>query len=124
MADRALTEEAVLAGLQDIRLPTDAPGGLFAELLAVIGMALLLALFLGLIARTLSRPRLKKTRQIPVHDQLAQLKKLPDSERKLALLHLLKDTRPEVFKPLAVGLYRPDGLPDADTLEKALMQNG
>lgn len=124
MADRALTEEAVLAGLQDIRLPVDAPGGILAELLVVIGLGLLLALVLGMALRTLSRPRARTPGSATLADRMARLSDLPDTERRLALLHLLKEVRPDAFKRLAAGLYRADGLPDAAMLEKALTHDG
>ncbi len=116
MTERALTREAMLNGLHDIRLPADAPGGLAAELLALIGLALIVAIVLGLILRGVTLPQ-KAPRQASPQDRLAALAKLPESERQIALLHLLKSERPEVFRRLSAQLYTPGGAPDIPTLE-------
>ncbi|MEP3330951.1 hypothetical protein [Sedimentitalea sp.] len=116
MADRALTREAMLNGLHDIRLPADAPGGLIAELLAVVGCALIAAMLLGLIMRGVTLPR-RQQKEANLQDRLAALAVLPDSERHLALLHLLKSERPDKFETLSGQLYAPGGVPDISTLE-------
>lgn len=112
MAGRALTEDAVLAGLQDIRLPAAAPGGLVAELLAAIALGLLIALALGLLARVFLRPRARE------NGNRADLKQ-PESEDalRLQLLCELKVSRPEVFAAYAANLYAPGGLPDIAVLK-------
>ncbi len=116
MADRALTREAMLNGLHDIRLPAEAAGGLAAELLATIGLALAIALLIGIALRTVTRPR--QARPEPgAADRLAALQGLPTDERQIALLHLLKAERPDAFRHLSGRLYAPGGMPDADTLE-------
>ncbi|MDU9005774.1 hypothetical protein [Sedimentitalea todarodis] len=116
MADRALTREAMLNGLHDIRLPAEAPGGLIAELLAVIGVALIIAVLVGLIMRSVTLPGKKPAKQSP-QDRLAALAKLPDSDRQIALLHLLKSERPDAFRKLSPQLYAPGGAPDIRVLE-------
>ena len=118
--DRALTEEAVLTGLQDIRLPAEAAGGTLAELLAVVGIGLSLALLLGLASRVVTRPSAAKPCAPSMAARLAALSDLPEGERRLALLHLLKETRPDRFQALAEGIYRMGGLPDATVLETEL----
>ncbi|MEY8828468.1 hypothetical protein AB9K34_08615 [Sedimentitalea sp. XS_ASV28] len=116
MADRALTREAMLNGLHDIRLPAEAAGGLAAELLATIGLALAIALLIGIALRAMSRPR--QARPEPgAAERLAALRDLPPSERQIALLHLLKAERPDAFRHLSDRLYAPGGLPDVETLE-------
>ena len=119
MADRALTEEAVLRGLQDIRLPADAPGGALAEALAALGVALTLAILIGLLLRLITRPPTRPTAKT-VQDQIAALATLPDDTRQLALLHLLKQNRPEAFKVFRTRLYAPGGTPDPKSLETEL----
>lgn len=116
MADRALTREAMLNGLHDIRFPAEAPGGLIAELLAVIGVALIGAVLIGLIMRSVTLPR-KKATEPGLQDRLAALAKLPDNERQIALLHLLKSQRPDAFRKLSAKLYTPGGAPDVSALE-------
>lgn len=112
MADRALTEEAVLAGLQDIRLPPDAAGGLAAELLAAIGFGLIVAAVLGLFIPLITRSRRPEwTRTAGARAQLTE------DARQLELLRLLKRKRPETFAALAARIYAPNGLPDIETLE-------
>ena len=115
MADRALSEEAMLAGLRDIRLPPDAAGGFAAELLAAVALGLILAVVAGWMLRMLrAAPRL---RHAPPPQRAAALS--PDQTR-LALLHDLKTRRPDIFARYAPSLYRPGGLPDAEELERAL----
>ncbi|WP_424985410.1 hypothetical protein [Microbulbifer sp. S227A] len=106
----------MLNGLHDIRLPADAPGGLVAELLAVIGIALAAALLIGLALRVISRPNHAETSTSPAN-RFAALRDLPAAERQIALLHLLKSEHPEAFRRLAHRLYAPGGLPDLATLE-------
>lgn len=123
MADRALTPEAVLTGLQDIRLPAEAAGGLVAEVLAVVGLGLGLALLLGLAVRIVSRPRVSRTRVPSLASRLAALSDLPEAERSVALLHLLKEVRPARYQALSEGIYRIGGVPDASALEAELRRH-
>lgn len=116
MADRALTREVMLNGLHDIRLPPEAPGGLIAELLAVVGVALIAAVLVSLIVRSVTLPRKRATEPSPL-DRLAALATLPDCDRQIALLHLLKSQRPEAFRKLSAQLYTRGGAPDISTLE-------
>lgn len=116
MADRALTEEALLRGLYDIRLPADTPGGLTAELLAAIGVALIAAVLIGLLLRGITLPSTKTT-EPGLQDRLSALAGLPPEDRQIALLHLLKSQRPEAYKQITARLYAPGGTPDLATLE-------
>ncbi|MGR3269513.1 hypothetical protein DU478_18395 [Thalassococcus profundi] len=106
MADRALTEEALIAGLRDIRLPEHAAGGLPAELLAAAAIGLLIAAVLGLAVRALSFAKVPR-RAAPA---------VPPGDERLALLRRLKTQAPERYAQLARDLYRPGGVPDLDTL--------
>ena len=116
MADRALTREAMLNGLHDIRLPAEAPGGLIAELLAIVGVALIAAIVIGLIMRSVTLPR-KKPQEVSPQDRLTALAGLPERERQIALLHLLKSERPDAYRNLSAQLYAPGGTPDVATLQ-------
>ncbi len=123
MADRALTKDAVLAGLQDIRLPTDAAGGLLAELLVASGLGLLLALGIGLMLRSITRSLPTIGRAPSLSEQVEALSTLPETERQLALLHLLKANHPSAFAALADRLYRAGALPGCPTLEEELLRH-
>ncbi|MFZ5963715.1 hypothetical protein ACOXXX_12235 [Thalassococcus sp. BH17M4-6] len=110
MADRALTEEAMLAGLRDIRLPSEAAGGLLGELLTALALGLLLAALLGCAARWVTSARTSDRRRA------AALADLPEEDQRLALLHRLKTAAPARYAEIAARLYQPGGLPDLDTL--------
>lgn len=122
MAERALTAQAVKDGLQDIRLPPDAPGGMAAELLVAVALGLLLAVLLGQALRlvTVVRPAARPPR---LGQRIAALAPLPDEDRRLALLHLLKETDPAALARLSAALYRPGGLPPAAEIEAELSRH-
>lgn len=120
MADRAMTREAVLAGLQDIRLPADAPGGLAAEVLAAIGIGLVIAALAGLLLRAVTSIRIQHSPPSRA-DKVAALNGLADDARVLELLHLLKSERPERYAVLADAIYRPGGTPAPSKLEAELV---
>ncbi|WP_146591118.1 hypothetical protein [Puniceibacterium confluentis] len=113
MSDHGLSEEAMLIGLRDIRLPTEAPGGLFAELLVALFLGLLLAVVLGLGLRLVTR-----LRPVPADSKMdwQAIQALPDEAQRLAMLRLLKSRAPERFAALTQALYQPDGLPDIGVL--------
>lgn len=117
MADRALTEDAVRAGLQDIRLPPDAAGGALAEGLAAVGLGICLAVLLGLILRqtafSRTRPAQSAAANGPLHDDFPQ----SEDARRRALMRELKQRRPAAYDRLRALLYQPGGLPDIATLE-------
>ena len=111
--------EALLAGLHDVRLPVEAAGGAPAEILAALGLGLLLALCLAPAIRALTRPR-----QAPAADdlaaRLAALDALPAERRRDALLRLVAEHRPQTLRAIEPAIYRPDGLPSAEALEAEL----
>lgn len=115
MAERALTEEAVQAGLHDIRLPASAPGGVAAELLAAAGVGLLLALAVAALLMLVTRVRRASVTTRPAQEAVAG-----GNAAERALLIRLKRERPERFAEISGALYRPGGLPDARTLETML----
>lgn len=122
MADRALTEEAVLAGLQDIRLPHTAPGGFIAEVLAAGGLGLCLAFLVATLLRHTFLSRGEAWRiGSPSDPPVAQ--PISGSERHLALMATLKEKRPEAFGEICARIYEPGGLPDMATLEAEVQRD-
>ncbi len=119
MDESALSEEAMLTGLRDIRLPADAPGGLLAEALAALALGLLLAVMLGCLLRlvTQMRPRLQTA------NALDDLDTLPEEDQRLALLKRLKAGAPERYASLTQALYQPGGLPDISTLRAEVQRD-
>lgn len=109
MTDRALSEAAMQTGLQDIRLPVSAPGGLIAEIAAGIGGGALLALVILLFLRLVTARREREAAQ-PLTRQIAATKGLPADARRIALLRLLKTHSPEVHARLQDRLYAENGL--------------
>ncbi|WP_417605781.1 hypothetical protein [Primorskyibacter flagellatus] len=122
MSERALSETALQAGLRDIRLPADAAGGMGAELAAAIGLAAVAALVIGLIARQFLGRKPRPARP-SLDRKLAELDALPDPERRIALLHLLKLYDPSQFAALRDSLYRPDAGPDTAALRAVLARH-
>ncbi|MCY0096495.1 hypothetical protein [Hoeflea ulvae] len=121
MADDAVSAETMLVGLQDIRLPAEAPGGLAAELIAVIGLGLVLALAVSVLLKLVTRPPPKPAAELALADRIAALAALPEEDRALALLSLIRATAPDALPGLRASLYRRGGFPEAARLEAVLM---
>lgn len=123
MAGERIELETVLAGLHDIRLPSDAAGGLLSDLAVAaalgLGAAILVAALFGLVARGAARPMAP----MPLADALADLRRLPDPDRTIALLHLAKARAPGLMLADRATLYAPSGLPDAAAVEEALLRH-
>ncbi len=115
MSEGALSEAAMRASLIDIRLPPEAAGGVWADLAIAIGLAGFLAVVVAALARLASQKRPAPT-ALNVQERLADIALLPAAERRVALLHLLREQAPERYADLAPGLYRPDGGPALDDL--------
>lgn len=113
MTDRALSEEAMLASLQDIHLPAAAAGGVAADIAVIIGLASLAALVLVGLFRLLS---LKVRRPSP-ENPLTVLQDLPEAERRVKLLHVLREVAPERYATIRGAIYEPGGGVDLETLE-------
>lgn len=112
MTDRSMTESAMLASLQDIRLPTEAAGGVVADIATAIGLAALLALIVLALLRLFGLRR--RTVHLPsLPERIAGVMALPEEPRRIALLHLLKQEDPQRYATFAGQgtLYRPDGVP-------------
>ena len=126
-AARALSEAAMLAGLQDIRLPAEAAGGLLAELLAAGGVGLAAAALLGGLALAITRRQARAPGTPDLAARAAALRHVPPGARVTGLLHLLKLTRPDRFAALAGDPYRRGAVPadphTADRLEAALLHD-
>ncbi len=115
MAERALTEEAMLAGLNDIRLPSSSPGGLAADLLAAAGLGIAAALLLAALLRLVTRARMARpARADPGERELDE--GTEDACRRAALRRLKRDD-PARYANLAADLYRKGGLPPLEALE-------
>lgn len=119
MADRKLTADDLLAGLADIRLPAEAAGGLAAELFAALGLGLLLALAISAVLPLITKRKTVSSRR-SVRERIKAARALPDSERTIALLHLLKEKRPEIAERMNKTIYAPGGLPEPSVLEAEL----
>ena len=110
--ERSFSEETMLASLHDIRLPADASGGVFAELLVAIGLAALAALLCVALLRSVFA-RVPKARASTLADEVARVQGLPVAARRIAQLHLLRDHAPERYQSLSAALYAPGALDDA-----------
>lgn len=113
MKEQALSESAMRASLQDIRLPSEAAGGLVADLAVAVGMGGLLALVALALIGLFSRRRVAQP-SLTLAERLAEARSLPEAERRVACLHLLREAAPETFAELAPMLYRPDGQADPE----------
>lgn len=111
MADRALSEEAMLAGLRDIHLPAAAPWDATADLLAAAGLGLALALVVGVGLRTVTARRRSPDAGTDA----------PTGERdRVQALFRLKARRPERFALFRPLLYRRGEQPDLETVLREL----
>ncbi|MBY6047200.1 hypothetical protein [Vannielia litorea] len=115
---QALTEEAVQAGLVEIRLPADAPGGLIAELAAGAGMGLGLALCIALLLRPVLRGRERPPAPASFAQRLAAADALPEEQREIALLTLWREADPSGYGAQRSQIYARGGVPEG--LERRL----
>ena len=123
MADPLISHETILASLHDIRLPTEAAGGLLAEVAVAIGLGFLCAGVLGFVIPVFAgrrRPEVGRT----LVERVADLRHLPDEARAMALLHLMRSATPETMPKDRTTLYAADGFPTAAELETALLNRG
>lgn len=111
----------MLAGLQDIRLPELAPGGLFAEIAVVTGIGLLIACGLSVLIPLISQS-VARSAAPSLSDQIALVRHLSDTDRSVALLHLMQSHDPTAAAALRERLYARDGFPEPDELEEYLNQ--
>jgi len=107
--EQSFSERTMLDSLRDIRLPTDAPGGALADLLTCVGLAGLAAWICVLALRLCFRPR-DTTPVKSLSQQVKDISALPEPERRVALLHLLRQHAPARYEALSDALYRPGQL--------------
>ena len=119
MADRAISQEALLQGLRDIHLPPEIAGGGIAQMLAALAMGLGFALIIGGILRVFSM-RPKRVRPVTLNDRVIAARDLPSDAQQVALLHLLKDASPERYQALSKRIYQKGGIPAPDVIEQEL----
>lgn len=123
MADLALPLDEMLTGLRDIRLPVDAPGGLMAEIIVMLGFGALLALGVALALRMITTQRPPRSGHAPdLNTQIKTLRALPEDQRAMALLHLIRQRAQGDALP--AGLYTQGGIPNSETLETILLGGG
>lgn len=122
MADHSITRETMLDSLHEIRLPVDAPGGLLADVTAAAGLGLILALILGFLIPIFTTARAKGALTPDLSARIIALRELPEQERVLALLYLAREVTPAVVVGNDNSIYHRDGLPDAASLEGALLK--
>lgn len=121
MSETALSREAMLAGLTDIRLPEAASGGLLADVAVVIGLAACLAAILLGLAQLFGLTR-RPHRPPSLTEEIAAYSALPAADRRIRLLHMLRERKPERYKALVGdgGLYRPNSGPVIAEIEAEL----
>lgn len=119
MSGNAISKEALLAALQDIRLPNSAAGGTIAELAAIVAFGGLAALITTSVLRALSLQRRKLSTE-PSEPWATQETAADPSARRLAALRQLKARAPERYARFADALYRPDGHPTLEQIEAEL----
>jgi hypothetical protein len=115
MIDQAMSEAAMLISLRDITLSVEAAGGLGADIAATVGLAGILALFIAGMLRLFSMRR--RVAVPPLRGQFLEIRKMPDDDRRIALLHLLRQAQPERYAAIKGALYQPEGGVDIATLE-------
>jgi hypothetical protein len=119
MSDRALTEEAMLASLRGIDLPSEAAGGLPADIALTIGLAALAACAVAGLLRLFSLTR-RPAAPPSLRQRVEDARSLPEADRRILLLHLLRERAPERYADIARDLYRPDRAPSAARVEAEL----
>ncbi len=119
MTDRALSEEAMLASLQDISLPAHAAGGLIADVAVTVGLAGVAAFIVAGGLRLFSQ-RSRKSHPPSLRDHLARAQAFPETRRRVLLLHLLRQHAPERYAQLARDLYRRETGITAEALQAEL----
>ena len=138
MSNRMPEHADILNGLYGLR--TSAPG--WADLLAALGLGLLIAGLTGTISGAFRRPRHAET---TIATKLAQAMALPRAERVLALASILRglterhapgtapwterasahfNIDPVLLRDLSRALYRPDATLDTEPIERVLARYG
>jgi len=109
MTGGAMSREAMLASLGDIRLPAEAAGGMLADFAAAIGLAALAALIVVAILRGAGTKR--ATHRLPtLAERRSAVEALSGETRRVAMLHLLREAAPDRLAAFGDRLYRPGGV--------------
>lgn len=116
MSERALSETAMLSSLRDIDMPAVAAGGMAADIAVTVGLAALAALGVSAVLRLLSLHRAAPPGN-GLRERLDALAAAPEDERRIALLHLLREHAPERYAEIRGTLYARNGGIDTATLE-------
>jgi hypothetical protein len=120
MNEDTISHEDLVAGLQDLRLPDVAVGGLAADIVVSAAVGLLLAFGLGFFLSVVLRRGARGEVPVRLADQIRDLRGLPEEERMVALLHLLAERDPVAAAQLRDRLYRAGAFPDVVELEERL----
>lgn len=107
--EQSFSKETMLASLRDIRLPSEAAGGVLADWLVSIGLAALAALLCVLILRAVLAPT-QRAKTVSLAEQLADIETLPEGAQRVALLRLLKGEAPDRYQLVSKDLYAPGQL--------------
>ena len=118
----AVSKEAMLAGLRDIRLPPPVAGEAFADVAASVGLAGVLALAVALCWRAIAE-RQTRPRPATLSAQVEAFAELPEGERRSELLKLLKNARADRFASLRPHLYRPDAPFTNDQIAREILRD-
>lgn len=118
----AISEATLLAGLYDIRMPAAAAGGLTANIAVAVGLGLICAVAVSTVLVIFRRPNDRPAPPVDFADRIDRLRLLPDHERQVALLHLMRSAAPEAMPADPEALYRPGGLPAVTALEAELLR--
>lgn len=121
MAEDDFSKETMLEGLHDIRLPASAPGGLIAEMAVMIGVAMVCALLVSFLLPVVFRRVKPPVAEPTIADKIAAAAELPETERAIALLQLIRTQKPEAMPVTSAQLYTAYAFPSVAQLEAALL---
>lgn len=107
--EQSFSKDTMLASLRDIRLPDTAAGGALADIMVSIGFAGLAAMLCVTVLRVFFRPR-RKSSDVPLAQRVRDAIGLPEADRRVAMLHILKQHAPERYEALSSVLYAPGHL--------------
>jgi len=107
--EQSFSKDTMLVSLRGIRLPDTAAGGALADIMVSIGLAALAAMLCVAMLRMFFRPRRKAT-AVTLAQRVQDAMALPDADRRVAMLHILKHHAPERYTDVSGTLYAPGQL--------------